>query len=169
MIGRWIIGIALALSATAASAQFRLPKLPVIIPLGGSQPAPPAQQDPATAPGALKASFIAAARSDTVYFSSRGAGLDANAIATLTAQARWLLANPFVRVRLEGHGDSRDSRDYALAMGDKRAGEVRDFLVLQGVAPDRISITSWGKERPGSVRIGTSVVAAGPRVVTIIQ
>lgn len=163
--------LTVALIASPADAQLRFPKLPVIIPLGNGQaPAPgqpPAQ--PMAMPGALQGSLVAASGSDTVYFASRGTILDQNAVATLTAQARWLVANPFVRVRLEGHGDSRDSRDYALAIGDRRANEVRDFLVLQGVAPTRIDVTSWGKERPGTVRIGTSVVAAGPRVVTIVQ
>jgi len=170
MNGKILLALLAVGFASSASAQFKLPRLPVIVPLGGSQSPPAAPAPPGSmAPGALKASFVAAVRTDTVYFSPRGTNLDANAVATLTAQARWLLANPFVRVRLEGHGDSRDSRDYALAMGDKRATEVRDFLILQGVAPDRISVTSWGKERPGTVRIGTSFVAAGPRVTTTLQ
>lgn len=164
-----LLALLAAAVASPAAAQFQLPRLPVLVPLGGSQqPQQPDIQTP-MAPGVLRASFIAAARSDTVYFSARGTSLDANAIATLTAQARWLLANPFVRVRLEGHGDSRDSRDYALAMGERRANEVRDFLVLQGVTPDRVTVTSWGKERPGTVRIGPSVLAAGPRVTTTLQ
>ena len=94
--------------------------------------------------------------------------MDANAAATLAAQARWLLANPWASIRLEGHGGPDDSRDYALAIGDKRANAVRDYLMLQGVDPGRISVISWGKERPGTIRIGTSVVAAGPRVVTVV-
>lgn len=164
------IAIAFAGTTTAAGAQLRLPRLPVIVPLGGGQSQP---QNPATAPllppGALQGSLVAAAGSDTVYFSPRGTNLDANAVATLTAQARWLLANPYVSVRLEGHADTRDTRDYALAIADRRANEVRDFLVLQGVLPHRIEVMSWGKERPGTVRVGPSVVAAGPRVVTIVR
>jgi peptidoglycan-associated lipoprotein len=117
----------------------------------------------------MQADLVVKAGSDTVYFAQHSANLDANALATLSAQARWLLANPFANIRLEGHGGLMDSRDYALAIGEKRAAAVRDFLMLQGVAPTRIQLISWGKERPGSVRIGTSVVAAGPRVVTKIQ
>lgn len=155
--------------ATGAGAQVRLPRLPVIVPLGNGQPPPGVAQMPPMSQPMLQSSLIAAARSDTVYFPPRGTNLDANAMATLSAQARWLLVNPFVSIRLEGHGDNRDNRDYALAIGEKRAGEVRDFLVLQGVAPARISVTSWGKERPGTVRIGPSVVAAGPRVTTVVR
>jgi len=163
-----LLASALLLTAAAANAQINFPRLPVIVPLGRSQPAPP----PAVAPGitgspsALQADLVVKSGSDTVYFPPRGDALQPNATATLAAQARWLLANPFVIVQLEGHGDSNDSRDYALAIGDKRASAVRDFLVLQGVAPQRIAILSWGKERPGSVRVGSTFVAAGPRVVT---
>lgn len=159
--------LAAAFAGSTATAQVRFPRLPVIVPLrGGEQPPPAPQPVPAAA---LQGSLITAAGSDTVYFSPRGFSIDANAARTLAAQARWLLANPFVTVRLEGHGGASDTRDYAIAIGHRRASAVRDFLVLQGVAPERISLMSWGKERPGSIRIGTTTVAAGPRVVTKIQ
>lgn len=169
MIRTLAISLLLGGQATSAAAQLHLPRLPVIIPLRESRQ-PQAQQpgaaQPSIAPGMLQGALVASSGSDTVYFSRRGTGLDSNATITLQAQARWLLANPAATVRLEGHGDSGDSRDYALAMGDKRANEVRDFLIVQGIAPDRISVMSWGKERPGTVRVGPAVVAAGPRVVT---
>lgn len=153
------------LAPTAAHAQLWPPRVPVI-----SRPPPPqaALMAPMT-PGALQADLVVKTGSDTVYFSSRGHAIDANAVARLTAQARWLLANPFVNIRLEGHGGERDTRDYALAIGDRRANAVRDFLILQGVPPHRITVLSWGKERPGSVRVGPSLVAAGPRVKTVIR
>jgi peptidoglycan-associated lipoprotein len=163
-----LLAAALAATSTAAVAQIRLP---VIFTLGRSQPAPPPPGMPPAqfgTPQAVQSDLIVKAGTDTVYFPARGAALDANARATLSAQARWLLANPFVNVRLEGHGGADDSRDYALAIGDKRANAVRDFLILQGIAPSRISVISWGKERPGTMRIGTSVVATGPRVVTVV-
>jgi peptidoglycan-associated lipoprotein len=162
--------IALTSCASVADAQLRLPRMPVLVPLGNQPPPPQAQgQAQPRMPGMAQANFAAAAGSDTVYFSARLTNLDAQAMATLGAQARWLLANPMATVRLEGHGDSRDTRDYALAIGEKRAASVRDFLVLQGVLPNRINVTTWGKERPGSVRVGPSVVATGPRVVTVIE
>ena len=162
-----ILVLAAAAAGSAAAAQVRFPRLPVIVPLRGGDQPPPAPQPVPTA--VLQGSLITAAGSDTVYFSPRGFSIDANAARTLTGQARWLLANPFVTVRLEGHGGASDTRDYAIAIGHRRASAARDFLVLQGVAPERIAIMSWGKERPGSIRIGTTTVAAGPRVVTKIQ
>lgn len=166
-----ILAAAVLAGSSVAQAQIRLP---VIFPLRGSgqQPAPP-MAAPAVpgiplTPGALQADLVVKSGSDTVYFSTRGSGLDANGTATLSAQARWLLANPYVTIRIEGHGGNEDSRDYALAIGDKRANAVRDFLVMQGVAPQRIAVLSWGKEKPGTIRIGTSMVAAGPRAVTVI-
>ena len=155
-----------AVPVAAAQAQLWPPRLPGI---GRQAPPPPPGAVAPMTPGALQADLVVKAGSDTVYFSSRGHSLDANAVARLTAQARWLLANPFVAIRLEGHGDDRDTRDFALAIGDRRANAVRDFLIMQGVAPHRISVLSWGKERPGSVRIGPSVVAAGPRVRIVIR
>jgi peptidoglycan-associated lipoprotein len=161
-----LAALALVTAASAADAQFRLP---VIFPLHRSDAPAPQPPPAAGVPGPVaQGSLVAAAGADTVYFSANGATLDANATATLAAQARWLLANPFVTVRLEGHGGPNDSRDYALAIGDRRANAVRDFLVLQGVAPQRIAVMSWGKERPGKVLIGQTLVAAGPRVVTIV-
>ena len=165
---RVALALLATLTATAAGAQVRLPRLPVIVPLGQGQPGP-AYPGPSVPGASLQAALLAAAGSDTVFFSRRGWALDPNAIAVLTGQARWLVANPFATVRLEGHGDVHDTRDYALAIGDRRANAVRDFLVLQGVAPHRITVLSWGKERPGRVRVGPSVVTVGPRVVTVVQ
>ena len=165
------IALLIGMAASPSAAQIRFPKLPVIFPLHqpGQPSVAPAPPGALGSPAALQADLVMKSGSDTVYFAQHSALLDANATATLAAQARWLLANPSTTVRLEGHGGPLDSRDYALAIGEQRAAAARDFLMLQGVPPSRISVMSWGKEQPGSVRIGTSIVAAGPRVVTHIQ
>ena len=137
-----------------------------LIPRRGPAPvAPPPMLNPAQ----LQADLKAKAGNDMIFFSPRSHGLTAPSLATLRAQAAWLRANPYANVRLEGHGDQSETREYALAMGERRATEVRDFLVMQGVAPERISIASWGKERPGTIRVGTALVGVGPRVVTVIR
>ena len=133
-----------------------------------AQRVPPPPPPPPT-PAMLQGDLNARAGSDTVFFSAQGHGLSAAAMTTLRAQAEWLRANPGVAIRLEGHGDRADTRDYALAIGERRASAVRDFLIAQGVLPDRITVTSLGKERPGVIRVGASLVGVGPRVVTTVR
>ena len=62
-------------------------------------------------------------------------------------------------VRIEGYGDGGDTRDHALAVGARRAGEARDYLLLLGVPAAQVSVTSWGKERPGLGRAVTIIVS----------
>jgi peptidoglycan-associated lipoprotein len=138
--------------AGAATAQVRLP---VIVPLRGSAQRPTA---PPIGIDALRAEFIARSGSDLVYFSGDSAVLSVPVKATLTAQAQWLRLHPEVVVRIEGHADVSDTRDHALAVGARRAQEVRDYLILMGVPAGQISVTSWGNERPGPARAQTILV-----------
>lgn len=117
----------------------------------------------------VQADMIAKSGSDTVYFAGSGHGLDASAQATLTAQARWLRANPAFRARIEGHADERSSRDFALAIGERRADAVRDFLVLQGVPAAQLTIISWGKERPAVEGLSEMALALNRRVSTVLM
>jgi len=103
----------------------------------------------------LRADFTARSGTDTVYFGSDSAQLGAPAKAVLTAQAMWLRQHPEVMVRIEGHGDPSDTRDHAIAVGARRAEEVRDNLVLLGVPALQLNAVSWGKERPGAGRAVT--------------
>jgi peptidoglycan-associated lipoprotein len=107
---------------------------------------------------ALRADFLARSGSDKVYFAGDSAALGAPARATLAAQAQWLRLHPEVLVRIEGHADLGDTRDHALAVGARRAEEVRDYLVLLGVPAAQLSTTSMGKERPGPPRAVTVLV-----------
>ena len=116
----------------------------------------------------LQMEFVARSGSDVVYFTGSSHGLDAAAQSTLIAQARWLLANPAVRARIEGHADERTPRDYALAVGERRANAVRDFLVLQGVPAAQLAIISWGKERPVATGSDESAWAQNRRAVTVV-
>lgn len=120
-------------------------------------------------PANPQAAMIAQTGSDTVYFTRRGITLDPASTRVLAAEARWLIANPTMTASIEGHADQQDTRSYAVAIAEERAAAVRDFLILQGVAPDRLKVTSWGKERPGTVRVGASAVTVGARVVTVVN
>jgi peptidoglycan-associated lipoprotein len=146
---RAILFLTLTLPGPAA-AQLRLP---VIIPLGRSS-APPQLMGI----DALRADFLARAGTDTVYFGSDSAVIGAPAQATLQAQAMWLRQHPEAVVRIEGHADPSDTRDHALAIGARRAEEVRNYLVLLGVPAAQLSTMSWGKERPGLPRAVTVLV-----------
>lgn len=106
----------------------------------------------------LRADFLARSGADTVYFGLDSAVLGAPARATLAAQAQWIRMHPDVVVRIEGHGEPNDTRDHALAMGARRAQEVRDYMVLLGVPAAQLSVTSLGKERPGAPRAVTVLV-----------
>ena len=107
---------------------------------------------------ALRAEFAAQSGGTTVYFGAESSGLSVPARTVLTAQAAWLRRHPEVVVRVEGYGDAGDTRDHALAVGAKRAEEARSYLVLLGVPAPQVSITSWGKERPGLGRAVTMLV-----------
>ena len=142
---RLVILCALGLAASAASAQ--LPGL-------RKYPTTDKRQQGAPLAGieAQRADFLAKSGSDTVYFGLGTAVLGAPAKATLAAQAAWLRQHGDVVVRIEGCGDGGDTRDHALALGARRAEEVRDDLVLLGVPAAQLTTTSFGKERPGPAR-----------------
>jgi peptidoglycan-associated lipoprotein len=141
---------------------------------------PPIEQAPATgesaAPGdvelvelpAAQADMVAKAGSDTVYFGTDEFALDAASKATLAAQARWLIANPNVRASIEGHCDERGTREYNMALGERRASAARDFLLSQGVPVARLLVTSWGKERPVAPGSNEEAWAQNRRAVTVL-
>ena len=142
---------------------------------------PPAAELPANPPGtatddsvdlvelpAMQADLIAKAGSDTVYFGTDESSLDAQSQATLAAQARWLLANQSVRGSIEGHADERGTREYNLALGERRANAAKQFLIANGVPEGRLTTISWGKERPIAVGSNEEAWAQNRRSVTVV-
>ena len=107
---------------------------------------------------ALRAEFGAQSGGTTIFFGAESVGLTVPARTTLAAQAAWLRRHPEIVVRVEGYGDSGDTRDHAIAVGARRAEEARSYLVLMGVPAAQLSVTSWGKERPGLGRAVTVLV-----------
>jgi peptidoglycan-associated lipoprotein len=142
------------LAAGAAQAQSRWPMIVQRVIPGTRDQAPP----PLAGIDALRAEFLARSGSDLVYFSGDSAVLSPQSKATLGAQAMWLRQHPEIVVRVEGHAELGDTRDHALALGARRAQEVRDYLILMGVPPAQLTVTSWGKERPGPPRTQTILV-----------
>ena len=83
-----------------------------------------------------------------IYFAYDSFNLDSVAESTLMGHAAWLQNNPGLNIQVEGHCDERGTTEYNLALGDRRAASVRDFLVRQGVDGARLSTISYGEERP---------------------
>ena len=98
------------------------------------------------APGS-KDEFVAEV-GDRVFFGVDKSDLNPESQSTLDRQAAWLKKYPSVRVVVEGHCDERGTREYNLALGERRASAVRDYLVARGIDPSRLSTISYGKERP---------------------
>ena len=117
---------------------------------------------------ALQADLVAKAGSDTIYFGTDEYSLDQATQTTLAAQARWMMANPNVRASIEGHCDERGTREYNQALGERRANATRDFLLSQGVPADRMTVTSWGKERPVATGSNEEAWAQNRRAATVI-
>ncbi|MGF1549148.1 MAG: peptidoglycan-associated lipoprotein Pal [Sphingomonadaceae bacterium] len=112
--------------------------------------------------------LIRAAGSDRVFFDTDSYALDAEDRATLDAQAEWLLANPVVTVTIEGHADERGTREYNLALGDRRANAAKNYLAARGVPASRMTTISWGKERPVAEGSYEAAWAQNRRAVTVI-
>lgn len=106
---------------------------------------------------------------DTVYFGYDRYDLTPEAQAQLQKQAAWLNAYPNVTIMTEGHCDERGTREYNLALGERRANVVRDYLVALGVSPSRLQTISYGKERPAVIAFDESGHALNRRAVTVIQ
>ena len=92
--------------------------------------------------------YLASGVPDRVFFATNESFLTTGSRDTLRKQATWLRKNPEVNVVLEGHADERGTREYNLALGERRANAAKDYLMTYGVSSDRISVISYGKERP---------------------
>ena len=106
---------------------------------------------------------------DRVLFDYDSAKLDSSAKILLDAQSRFLRANTDLKFIIEGHCDERGTREYNLALGEQRATAVRDYLVIQGIDPDRIKVISYGKEKPAVVGSNTMAWSKNRRAVTTID
>ena len=85
---------------------------------------------------------------DRVFFATNETILTTASRESLRAQAAWLRKNSSINIVLEGHADERGTREYNLALGERRANSAKDYLMTYGISSDRISVLSYGKERP---------------------
>ena len=92
--------------------------------------------------------YLADGVPDRVFFATNEIILTTRSRDTLRKQAGWLRENSDVNVVLEGHADERGTREYNLALGERRANAAKDYLMTYGISSNRISVISYGKERP---------------------
>ena len=92
--------------------------------------------------------YLASGVPDRVFFATNESILTTRSRDTLRKQATWLRENSDVNVVIEGHADERGTREYNLALGERRANAAKDYLMTYGVSAGRISVISYGKERP---------------------
>ena len=92
--------------------------------------------------------FLASGVPDRVFFATNKSSLTTASRATLRKQATYLRKNKNLNVTIEGHADERGTREYNLALGERRANAARDYLMTYGISGKRISVISYGKEKP---------------------
>lgn len=142
-------------------------------------PPGPGAVDPGTAPGpgdnlggaaqpGTNAHFKQNTLGDTVLFGLDQYDIDAEARRILDSQSQWLMQFPNTRITIEGHADERGTREYNLALGDRRANAAKNYLAARGVSPARITTISYGKERPVALGSDESSWAQNRRAVTIV-
>lgn len=123
---------------------------------GGLQPVESARQ-------------LTEAGADRVYFAFDSYDLDAQARGIIERQARLLTTQGTINVTIEGHCDERGTREYNIALGERRASAVRDYLIALGVAPNRLRVVSYGEERPAAIGSNEDAWAQNRRAVTVVM
>ena len=106
---------------------------------------------------------------DRVFFDFDQFDLSPEARSTLDRQAQWLSQYRAVTVQIEGHADERGTREYNLALGERRANSVKNYLVARGVDPNRVGVISFGKERPAVLGSNEAAWSQNRRAVTVVQ
>ena len=105
---------------------------------------------------------------DRVYFETDKHNINSASAFILESQANWLKSTPGCQIIVEGHCDERGTREYNLALGERRANSVKEFLVSLGVEPGRVTTISYGKERPSAEGSTSESWAENRRAVTVV-
>ena len=154
-----VLAGAIALAACQSKAPQALPPQPA-----GSTPPP---QAGGPVPGS-PADFLAQMQGRAViYFDTDRYNIDSEDVAALQGQAQWLMRYPNKRASIEGHSDERGTRDYNLALGERRANAAKNYLISLGVDTNRLSTVSYGKERPVALGSDEASWAKNRRAVTV--
>ena len=111
--------------------------------------------------------YLASGVPDRVFFATNESVLTTASRDTLRKQAEWLRKNSKINVVLEGHADERGTREYNLALGERRANAARDYLMTYGISGKRISVISYGKEKPVNPKSSPIAWSQNRRSVTV--
>ena len=153
----------LALSACATKAPKQLPPDP-----GAGVGTDNSQGGLQTPVPGSQADFVAQMMGqDTIYFDTDKYNIDNVDQAALQAQAAWLSRYPAKRATIEGHCDERGTREYNLALGERRANAAKNYLVSLGIDAARVSTVSYGKERPVALESSEDAWAKNRRAITV--
>ena len=111
--------------------------------------------------------YLASGVPDRVFFATNESVLTTKSRETLRKQAAWLRKNSKINVVIEGHADERGTREYNLALGERRANAAKDYLMTYGISADRISVISYGKEKPVNPKSSPISWSQNRRSVTV--
>ena len=136
---------------------------------GGAAAAPAATAAPRTGPVPGSQQDLVVNVGDRVFYDFDKSDLKPEARRTLERQAAWLKQYGSAAVTLEGHCDERGTREYNLALGDRRANAARDYLVSLGIPAARIKTISYGKERPAVLGSNEAAWSQNRRSVTVVN
>lgn len=117
----------------------------------------------------ISGSDVGARASDRVFFAYDSSVISTSEQSTLDRQAKWLKKNKDVSITVEGHCDERGTREYNLALGERRANAVKRYLVSSGIPAGRIKTVSFGKERPAVLGSTPAAHAENRRAVTVLK
>ena len=155
---------AIALSACSKKPPAELPPAPQ----STATPTPPPRQT-GPVPGSEEHFRQVMAGRDTILFDTDMFNIDAEDQAALREQASYLGQFPNVRATIEGHADERGTREYNLALGERRANAAKNYLISLGVGGERLSVVSYGKERPIAIGSNEQAWARNRRAVTVVM
>ena len=161
--GLMVATVLIAIAGCAKKAPEQLPPAPQQTPDAAP---PPEQMDTGPTPGS-QAHFVANVSADRVFFDTDQSDIDAEDQATLQSQATYLKQYGSIRVSIEGHADERGTREYNLALGERRANAAKNYLASLGIDASRISTISYGKERPDAIGSDEASWARNRRAVTV--
>ena len=151
-----VIAMTLALALAGCANKKNMPNSAGELGLGGAGSATPgSQQDFTVNVG------------DRIFFDTDSTSIRADAQQTLQRQAQWLARYPNYAITVEGHADERGTRDYNIALGERRANAAKNYLASLGIDPSRITTVSYGKERPAALGSDEAAWAQNRRAVTV--